>query len=143
MVGREVQALEHMPVVLYFRTLGDGESHGAENGYYLVAYQRERMACAARHRRSGARQVQIHVYVAVAAFETFLQCVDAFLSLVLQLVYLLTDLTLQFGRHRAEIRHQRRYQTFLAQVLYTQFLDRFLCCGRLVGKLLTQRFYPL
>ena len=101
------------------------------------------MACAARHGCAGARQVQVHVYVAVAAFETFLQCVDAFLGLVLQLVDLLTDLTLKFGRNGTEVRHQRRYQTFLAQVLYTQFLDRLLRCGRLVGKLLTQRFYPL
>ncbi len=121
MVGREVERLEHMPVILDLRPFGHIESQTAENSDYLLAHYRQRMTCAAAQRSLSARQVEGGT-VRAGRFRTLAQSVDALGGEILEVIDSLTYRTLLVGGNIAEFIHQSRHSAFFAEVAYTQSL---------------------
>ena len=76
------------------------------------------MACTELHRISGTGQVDV-VVACLYVVKTFFQFVDLILSSFFQLVQKLSHFTLLIGRNVAEIVHQGRYLTFLAEIFDT------------------------
>ncbi len=67
MVRGEIQSREYVPVILYFRTFGHGETHACENVYHFVTHKAERVARTQGQRCRGACQVYVTLVVVRAA----------------------------------------------------------------------------
>ena len=122
MVGREVQGLKHVVVVLDFRTLGHVVAELAENVHNLLPDDGNRMTGTQGEGIAGHGEV----FLGSIGHGRFLcrrfQFLDAGGGGLLQFVQLLTVFTLEFRRHGAELLHQGRDFTFFAQKTDAGFL---------------------
>ena len=122
MVFGKVEGREHMPVILDLGAFGYGEAEAGEDGYNLLAHQREGMACAQRHWSCRACQVEVGVY-GIGVLECLAQRREFGRGSLLELVEGLSELTLLLGGHVAEILHQGTHGTLLAQIFDAQGFD--------------------
>ena len=128
MVGSEVEHRKHVLVIVYLRTMVQGESHAREyvdnlvlnNGQWVTSTQGYWVSCAS--------QVDV-VAGRLSLFHLLLECVDALCGCLLELVDLDADGFLLVCWHSAEICHEGVDLTFLAQILQAKLLY-FLCVLR-------------
>ena len=123
-VGGKVHLGEHVQVVLHFRTVGQDKAHTREDVDNLIRHDGQRVACSQFDGVGSTRQVQ-SVVVALLNLCLLFQGVDALLCQLLQLVNLHAYGFLLVGSHVAEVVHQCRYLTFLAEVFQSQLLYFF------------------
>ena len=115
MVGREVQGLEHMVIVLDFRTFGHIVTELAEDVHNLLPDDGNRMTGTQGESIAGHGEVFLgsigHGRYLCQGF----QFLDAGCGGLLQFVQLLAIFALELRRHRAELLHQGRDFTFFSQ----------------------------
>ena len=113
MVVGKVKRREHVPIVLHFRTFGNGEAQAREDVDDFFADERYRVACANFLRSSSACKVDVDVFHC-----TVLKCLLEGINFVggksLELVELLTDFTFLFVWYIPEVAEERSDFAFFA-----------------------------
>ena len=107
-----------MPVVLHFRTLGDGEAKTREYVDNLFSYERNGVTSAYLLRCRRASEVDIDIIHSIGV-KRFSDGVNLVGGKSFQLVKLLTDFALLFVRHIAKIVEERCYFAFFAKIFYS------------------------
>ena len=124
-IGCKVEHGEHVLVVIYLRTMIQGEAHAREDVDNLVLDNCQRMASTQSHWVRGTGQVEVVVRI-LSLFHLLLQRIDALGGRLLQLIDFHTNGFLLVGSYRAEVVHERIDLALLAQILDAKLLH-FLC----------------
>src|SRR5262245_42935247 len=117
MLGRHVERVEAMPLVLDFRAFDDGEAHAGKDRFHAIAYERQRMAAAERGLTAGQRHVEAGALErrAFGRFAAgFSGLVDLLLDVGLESIGAGAPLTTFLRRNRPEVLQQACDQSVFA-----------------------------
>ena len=119
MVGGEVHLREHVEVVFHLRTVSEDKAHAREDVDDLVGDNRQRMTRTQLDGVGRARQVD-GLVASLLRLALLAKLVDALGGECLQFVDLHADALLLVGSHVAEVVHQGRDLTFLAEIFQSE-----------------------